>query len=142
MKKQNQDLPIDILNETNMNVNQKENVVTILVAEDEDFNYFLIEELLIDNNYQLIHAKNGKEAVEQCQLNTNIDLVLMDIRMPLLDGHTAARQIKLFLPNLPIIAQSAYALDHEVQQYSLVFDDYITKPIIEKVLKEKISKFL
>ncbi|HAN78604.1 MAG TPA: hybrid sensor histidine kinase/response regulator, partial [Bacteroidales bacterium] len=55
-----------------------------------------------------IHAKNGKETVDICKANPDITVILMDIKMPIMDGHTAAQLIKEFQPNLPIIAQSAY----------------------------------
>jgi CheY-like chemotaxis protein len=115
----------------------------ILVVEDEEYNYLLVEELINDGSIRLIHAKDGREAVEMCQLNKDIDLVLMDIKMPIMDGHTAAKLIKEFRPALPIIAQTAYALDYEIKQYSGGgFDDYITKPINEKELKQKVMKYI
>ncbi len=115
----------------------------ILVVEDEEYNYLLVEELINDGSIRLIHAKDGREAVKMCQLNKDIDLVLMDIKMPIMDGHTAAKLIKEFRPALPIIAQTAYALDHEIKQYSGGgFDDYITKPINEKELKQKVMKYI
>jgi two-component system, cell cycle response regulator DivK len=101
-----------------------------------------IEELLIDCNYNLIHAKDGQETVDIFEINPAISLILMDIKMPIMDGHTAARIIKGQNPGLPIIAQSAYALEHEIEKYSGIFDDYLTKPINEGILIEKISKFL
>jgi PAS domain S-box-containing protein len=115
---------------------------TILVAEDEAFNYLFIEEILFGQNINLIHAKDGNETITICKTNTNIDLVLMDIKMPGIDGHQAAILIKAFRPELPIIAQSAYALGHEIEKYSGIFDDYITKPINEEVFIKKILRFI
>ncbi|OFX62166.1 MAG: hypothetical protein A2046_10070 [Bacteroidetes bacterium GWA2_30_7] len=127
----------------NSKANQKENATTVLVAEDEEYNFLFIEELLIDMHLKLIHAKNGKETVEICKSNPNINLILMDIKMPVMDGHSAAIQIKEFLPDLPIIAQSAYALQYEKEKYNgVAFDDYITKPIQEEDLKHKVMKYL
>ena len=63
-------------------------------------------------------------------INSSIDLVLMDINMPVIDGYIAAQIIKEFNPGLPIIAQTAFALDEDKEKYSDSFDDYITKPII------------
>jgi len=118
-------------------------LATILVAEDEEFNFIYIEELLSNFNFKLIHSKDGIETVEICKNNPAIDLILMDIKMPLLDGFLAAKQIKKFRPDLPIIAQSAYALEHERQKYSgIEFDDYITKPMSEDELKQKVLKYL
>lgn len=59
-----------------------------------------------------------------------------------MDGYEAAKQIKKFQPNLPIIAQSAYALKHEIEKYSDIFDDYLTKPISEENLLEKVNKYI
>ena len=63
----------------------------------------------------------------------------MDIKMPVKDGYTAAIEIKSFRPNLPVIAQTAYALDIEVEKFSGVFDAYITKPFAADKLREKIT---
>jgi PAS domain S-box-containing protein len=116
--------------------------ITILVAEDEEFNFLLIEELLVGPNITVLHSTNGEQTVDMCKNNPDIDLVLMDIKMPVMDGHTAAKIIKGFHPDLPIIAQSAYALEHEVKKFQDIFDGYITKPIDEeqfnKVLKDYI----
>ncbi len=66
----------------------------------------------------------------------------MDIKMPIIDGHTVAKIIKELKPEMPIIAQSAYALEHERAKYEGIFDDYLTKPIKEELLIEKIKKYL
>ena len=108
----------------------------VLVAEDQEINFIYVEEVLSELNCTILHALNGQEAVDICKDNDDIDLVLMDIKMPVMDGYTAAQLIKAFRPSLPIIAQTAYALEKEVEKYSKVFDDYITKPITtEKLLK-------
>jgi len=92
---------------------------------------------------KIIHAKDGQETVEICKSNPNIDLILMDIKMPIMDGHEAAKQIKKLRPDLPIIAQSAYALENEKEKFSGdCFDEYITKPIDVKELKSKFKKFI
>jgi len=114
----------------------------ILIAEDEEYNYLLIEELLLELDVTLFHTKDGVETVEFCRQNPAIDLVLMDIKMPIMDGHAAAILIKEFRPELPIIAESAYALDHEIRKYGEIFDEYITKPINEDELKAKILKYI
>jgi len=91
---------------------------------------------------KLIHAKDGKETVEICRTNPKIDLILMDIKMPILSGHEAAKRIKEFRPDLIIIAQSAYGLEQEMEKYSGIFDDYVTKPINDIELKEKLKKYV
>jgi two-component system, cell cycle response regulator DivK len=65
----------------------------------------------------------------------------MDIKMPHMDGHTAAKLIKEFRPELPIIAQTAYALKSEIERFSDIFNDYLTKPIDENELKDKLLKY-
>jgi len=114
----------------------------ILVVEDEQYNFLYIEEILINLNLKHLHAKNGLEAVEICKKNKNISLVLMDIKMPIMDGHTATLLIKEFLPDLPIVAQSAYALEQEIEEYSGIFDDYLPKPIKKETLTKTISKYI
>ncbi|NMC39621.1 MAG: response regulator, partial [Bacteroidales bacterium] len=82
---------------------------TILVAEDEESNYALVNAILKPLGYNIIRARNGKAAVDLCLSNTEIDLVLMDIKMPLLDGFQATREILKHKSALPVIAQTAYA---------------------------------
>ncbi len=114
----------------------------VLVAEDEEYNYLFIEITLKEMNIDVIHAKNGQESVDICKSNPDIDLILMDIKMPVMDGHQAAKLIKEFRPALPIIAQSAYALEREVTKYEDVFDSYLTKPINKEELKKSLAEVL
>ncbi len=115
----------------------------ILVAEDEISNYKLIEAILKRNSYEVIRAENGEEAVEMCRNNSNIRLVLMDIRMPIMDGLIATKKIKSFNPNLPIIAQTAYAMDgDENKAKEEGCNDYISKPIKKDLLLEKIKALI
>jgi hypothetical protein len=118
------------------------NTNTVLVAEDQDYSFYLIEELLNEMNCKVIRAKDGLSTVNLCKQDDSIGLVLMDIRMPLLDGYQAAIRIKEFRPNLPIVAQTACASDKEISKYSGVFNDYIVKPISADHLIETIRKFL
>jgi signal transduction histidine kinase/CheY-like chemotaxis protein len=138
-------IPYDPVNKEDPNVapeKQSKNLKTILVAEDDEFNYIFIEELLISEDIKLIHAKNGKETVEMCKSNPNIDLVLMDIKMPIMNGYDAAILIKGVKPDLTIIALSAYALEHEIEKYNKIFADYLTKPVNSKILINKLNKYL
>ena len=136
-------IPYHAVNEVDDNdLLLNKNKFNILVAEDEQYNYLYIEELLNNLDYNLSHAKDGKEAIEICKSNPTINLVLMDIKMPLIDGYQSAIQIKAFRPNLVIIAQTAYALEHEKEKYNDIFDDYITKPIKEAELRQKVMKYV
>jgi len=121
---------------------KKLRIHTILIAEDEFANYQYLKELLNETGINILYAANGQEAIEICQRNQNINLILMDIKMPIMDGKTATKVIKTFNPHLPIIAQTAYALEHERAKYEGIFDDYLTKPISEQALKEKLHKFI
>ena len=116
--------------------------ITVLVAEDEESNFLFIEELLLDFNFKLIHAKNGKEAIDFYKTHSEIELILMDIKMPIMDGHEAAKIIKQEKSIIPIIAQSAYALEKERAKYEEIFDDYLAKPIDGEMLKLKVMKYL
>lgn len=122
-------------------LNKEKHKPTILVAEDVEFNFLLIEELLSDFDFKLIHAKDGQETVEIFKTNPDISLILMDIKMPIMDGYTAAKIIKEQKPELPIIAQSGYAVEQEIEMYSEIFDAYLTKPLSENELKATIQKY-
>jgi len=119
---------------------------TILVVEDEEINFFYINkifEVILKGRFKIIHAKNGKEAVGICLKDKSIDLVLMDIKMPVMDGYEAILTIKPILPNLPIIAQTAYSSESDRKKaFEHGFDGFITKPINDKILIETISKHL
>ena len=115
----------------------------ILIVEDEDTNYKFIEEALQETDAQLIHAKNGKQAIELCKANKNINIVLMDIQLPELDGYTATQQIKQFRKELPVIAQTAYALTDEKDKcLKAGCIDYLAKPYIASKLLAMISKYI
>ena len=121
------------------NLNQK----TILVAEDEIFNFYYIEELLKPLNVKTIYAKNGLEAVEMAKNNPDVSLVLMDMRMPEMDGLAATKLIKEIRPKLPIIAQTAYASREDMENAKASgFDYYLSKPIVRELFMEVIGKYL
>ena len=116
---------------------------TFLVAEDEEDNFRYIEVALSLSNASLIWARDGKEAVEIFKKVDNIDLVLMDIKMPLMDGYTATREIKKINKDVPVIAQTAYALSEEKDKsLAAGCDDYIAKPISYEDLLGTIHKFV
>ena len=118
------------------------NKVTVLVAEDEEFNRFYISELLAKTNYLLIEATNGEEAVEMARKNENIDLILMDIKMPRVNGKEAMKQIKAFNPEIPIIALTALAMESDrTEALDSGFDSFLTKPIDKDALFEKIKHY-
>jgi len=115
----------------------------ILVVEDEEFNRIYFEELLNQIHCDVLVANNGLEAIEICQNNDAIDLILMDIKMPLMDGYEATKEIKKIRPNLPIIAQTAFALlGDKNKSLENGCDDYISKPVKKDVLINLIRKHL
>ena len=115
---------------------------TILIAEDDDTSIMFLTYILKNSYLMLLFAKTGNEAIELCRNRQDIDVVLMDISMPDIDGYTASKIIKEFRPALTIIAQTAFALDEEKEKYSDIFDDYLTKPIKADELKQKIKRYL
>jgi len=120
--------------------NEHHTLNTILIAEDEYSNFKYLYEVLHSDNIEIIHANNGREAVEICRKSGDIKMILMDLKMPVMDGTSAARQIKEFRPEIPIIAQTAYIPDEE--SIRSVFDDLIAKPISRDDLKQKMSKYI
>jgi signal transduction histidine kinase/ActR/RegA family two-component response regulator len=116
---------------------------TILLAEDDESSKEYIYEIYKNFNVNIIHAINGKDAMEKVLENDTIDIVLMDIKMPVMDGLDATRQIKKIRPDLPIIAQTAFASNFDEQNaLKAGCDDFITKPIHRKTLLEMTSKYL
>jgi len=113
--------------------------LNVLVAEDEEVNFLYLNILLKRYDFNIYRAHNGQEAVDICG-REKLDIVLMDIKMPKMDGYTAAKLIKEIKPKLPIIAQTAHAAQSEIEQYRDVFDEYITKPFTEEKLKTVLNK--
>jgi PAS domain S-box-containing protein len=114
-----------------------------LIAEDDKFSYKFLEGFLKQTRAEVIRATDGREAVELCRNNKNIDLVLMDIQMPEMNGLVATEEIKKFNPDIPIIAQTANAISEERQRcIQAGCDDFITKPVNITELYAKIHKWL
>lgn len=121
----------------------KGNDELILVAEDDEYNFLYINEILRQFNFNCLRAANGQEAVELAKKNENISLILMDLKMPILDGFGAFEQIKKLNPNIPIIAQTAYALGEDkakIESYG--FNGYISKPIKRNELLKMVKTSL
>jgi PAS domain S-box-containing protein len=114
--------------------------MTILVAEDIDSNFKLIKYFLSRANVNVLRASNGKEAVEKV-FSEKIDLVLMDVKMPVMDGYTATKEIRLKNPDIPIIAQTAYADDKEVA-LECGCSGFISKPFDKNGLLKAIHEFI
>ena len=115
----------------------------ILVAEDDETNYLLISEYLKETGCTLLHARDGKEALLMLSQHPDICLVLMDLRMPVMNGIETFEKIKERRISVPVIAQTAFVFNEEREKtLSMGFADYLSKPIQKKILLDKIRKFL
>ena len=126
------------------NINKILENIKILVAEDEEINFLFLKETLTQSGAIVDWAKNGKEAVDLNQ-NKDYDVILMDIKMPIMDGYEATKEIKAQKPESLIIAQTAYALPDEREMgYIAGCDDYLSKPIdpinLIKMIKQHLDK--
>jgi CheY-like chemotaxis protein len=117
--------------------------LSVLVAEDDEINYIYIREIFRGTGAVILHAVNGKEAVEMVQNNDKIDIVLIDIKMPVMNGYDAIKKIRELRPHLPIIAQTAYALSDEMlKALNAGSNDYISKPFKKDQLLDLVKKHL
>jgi hypothetical protein len=115
----------------------------ILVAEDDDISFFFLKKVLANEKLRLLRAPDGMEAVRLCKEIPEIALVLMDIKMPLLDGYEATRQILVFRPDLPIIALTAYAFpDDNEKAINCGCVDYLSKPLNRDKLFKVLARHL
>lgn len=112
----------------------------ILIAEDDDLNFKYLEIILSRLNVNIVRAMDGQEAVDKIFSDDSITLVLMDLKMPVLNGYEATRMIKEKKPTMPIIATTAYALSGDKEKaFEAGCDEYISKPISRKDLFQKIE---
>ena len=115
---------------------------TILVVEDDPTSLILLEKFLKHNDIKVLKAQNGQQALEQVKNNDNISIVLMDIKMPGIDGNEATRKIKEINENIFVIAQTAYVSRKDKKAaIEAGCDDFIEKPIRREILFEIIKKF-
>jgi len=115
----------------------------VLITEDDPDADLLLCYFLDRTAGEILHARTGNESVELCLIHPDIDLVLMDIRIPEMDGYEAVRQIRKFNKTVVIIAQTAFALAGEKEKsLESGCNDYISKPIREEVLLSMIDKHL
>ncbi len=115
---------------------------TILIAEDDDNSYILLKEIFDNSNIKILRAFDGVESVDLCTDKKDIDLVLMDIKMPGMDGYEATKQIKKIRPDLPVIIQTAYAFDSDKEKISKSgCDDFINKPFVASQVLMKVSAY-
>jgi PAS domain S-box-containing protein len=116
---------------------------TIIIAEDLHSNFRLINYMLSKTHATILYAENGEQAVEFCRNEQKIDLILMDIQMPVMDGYEATTEIRKFLPDLPIIVLTAYSFEDENSSFSEKgCTDYLTKPIDKATMLAMVKKYI
>jgi PAS domain S-box-containing protein len=126
-------------NQISSQINEK---LKILIAEDDETNLSYLTTVLSEQNMSIISVRNGEEAVKAVRENPDISLILMDIKMPALDGLSATRMIRSFNHHIPIIAQTAYALSEDANKaLAAGCNDYISKPINQNELIKLIKKY-
>ncbi len=117
----------------------------VLITEDEEINLFYLNTIinkLAKSEVEVLIANNGKEAVEICNSNPDIDIIFMDIKMPVMDGYEASKLIKQKHPDIPIIVQTAYSTEEDrIRAFNCGCDDFISKPIKIQVLDSVLNKF-
>lgn len=116
---------------------------SVLIVEDDNIGMGMIESLLKPSKCKIINAVNGKEAVETSKVNPDIDIILMDLKMPVMDGFDATRAIRKVYSDLPIIALTAYSLQKDKKKALIAgCNDIITKPISKVIMFKKIQEYL
>lgn len=115
----------------------------ILIVEDVESNYLFLAATLRRSGASLVWARQGEEAIEMIKSGRKFDLVLMDVQLAGMDGYEVTSKIKELRPDLPIVAQTAYAMVGEKEKsYNAGCDDYLAKPIRPSLLIQTISKYL
>ena len=127
MEKQSQDIP--------------SKTKKILIVEDQPDNFRLLQEFLLDTGVTILHAESGEKSLEYVSAHPDIDLVLMDLRLPGLDGVQTTRKLKEQLPDIPVVAQTAYMREQYAHDEGL-FADYLTKPIDKNTFSKVTGRLL
>ncbi len=117
--------------------------IKILIAEDDEDNFFFLKVSLRPHPFEILRARNGKEAVEIIRQDPQISIVLMDLKMPDMDGYEATRSIKQIRPELPVIAVTAYAMTgDEAKTLEAGCDGYLSKPFSRDQILEVMSRHI
>ncbi|MFH0759954.1 MAG: response regulator [Bacteroidota bacterium] len=126
-------------------IKEKKKLYNLLIAEDEEVNIKYLEKVIKKDelNINILYAKNGQEAVRMCKECEDLDLVLMDIKMPVMNGYEATRLIRECRPDLPIIAQTAYSTEEDkTLSLSVGCNDFISKPFSEETIHILFARYL
>lgn len=121
---------------------EERKTIKVLIADDEEISFILLKKLMERGNVEIIRAKNGEEAYEIYKNNPDINLILMDLKMPQVDGYVAAQLIKNEAPEIPIIAQSSYSLKENKESHERAFNDYLSKPVNKEEFDSVIAKYI
>jgi len=128
-----------LVNDSSLDLSGKK----ILIVEDDIISMAYLKELLMPTNAKIVEATTGLKAVEVFKSNPDTDLVLMDVNLPIMNGNLATSKIKEIKTNVPVIAQSAFAIPEDKKEsYKHGCDEYIIKPIDNKLLFSLIKKLL
>jgi PAS domain S-box-containing protein len=133
--------PVESKDKISLDPNWKDKVV--LVVEDDEINFSFIEAVLEKSQIQVLRADNGRQAIELCRSINKIDLILMDIKLPEMNGYDSTREIKKIRKEIPVIAQTAFSMKEDKKRcFDAGCDDFISKPIDIDLFMSKLSKFL
>ncbi len=137
-----------IKGKTTKNKNQPEKTInwhniTILIVEDDPLSMRFLYTILKETQATLMVAENGQDALELVKQQDQIDIILMDVQLPIMDGQEVTLKIREFNTDIPIIAQTAHAMTEDrTKCFESGCTDYITKPIDIELLFDKISKYV
>lgn len=135
-------IPLDINDSTKALINKFHNKLGLIV-EDDNTSYQLLKIILEGYGIKTLHATNGILAIENCKKYTDIDIILMDINMPLMNGLEATREIRKFNKDVKIIAQTAFTMTNDRDKaIEAGCDDYVTKPVNKSELIELIQTYI
>jgi len=115
----------------------------ILIAEDEEINFLYLFELLRPTGIEIIRAENGEEAIDLYKTNKDVKLILMDVKMPVIDGYEATKHIRQTDKEIPIIALTAYALEEDKQRaIEAGCTLHLSKPILPEILFDALKRYI
>ncbi len=127
-------------------VNTTSHNYKILIAEDSMVNYLYLRKVIekaIDYKFSIVHAENGALAIDACKEQKDFDMIFMDIKMPVMDGYDATRNIKKLFPEIPIVVQTAYSSSEDINNaYNAGCDDFLSKPIDRDKMVLMLDKYL
>jgi CheY-like chemotaxis protein len=116
---------------------------TLLIAEDEKINYLFLKALFDKTGAEILWARDGQEAIDMCKAKDHIDIVLMDLKMPGVDGNEATRQIKAYNPQIIIIAQTSFSYRNDrILALEAGCDTFLSKPVKPDNLLATVEKFI